>query len=137
MKYVHNAIQKRIIAVLKVSLCIYRVFGFFSVLFGFSKGWSGLFAYDYLATLAVSQCQWALSSWEIGDGMWDWWLDEHRGGSRVRRSPLLKPTQVTLFTMILYNLENSNRDIESFCRPLFCYISILHLSYSSESIMRL
>jgi len=33
------------------------------------------------SALAVSQ--WALSSWEIGDGMWDWWLDEHRGGSRV------------------------------------------------------
>jgi len=31
----------------------------------------------------------------------------------------LKPTKVTLFTMILHNSENSIRDIRPFCRPFF------------------
>jgi len=69
----------------------------------------------------------ALSSWEIGDGTWDGWLDEHRGGCRLGwlgRSPPPKPTQVTLFTMVFYNLENSIGDIEPFCCPLFCHNSV-------------
>jgi len=36
-----------------------------------------------------------------------------------------KPTKVTLFIMILYNLENSIRDTRSFCRPLFCHSSVV------------
>jgi len=43
--------------------------------------------------------------------------------------------------MILYNSENSIRDTRPFCRPLVCLSSIvkyslLHLSYSSEPVMR-
>jgi len=38
---------------------------------------------------------------------------------------LLKLTLVTSFTMILYNSENSFRDIRPFCRPLFCYKSVV------------
>jgi len=38
-----------------------------------------------------------------------------RGGSKGGDWPL-KPTKVTLFTMILYNSENSIRDIRPFCR---------------------
>jgi len=60
-----------------------------------------------------------------------WWGDR----------PPLKPSKVTLFTVILHNLENSIRDKRPFCRLLFCYSivkqHILHLSYSSEPVMRL
>jgi len=42
-------------------------------------------------------------------------------GGRLGRSPPLKPTKVTLFTMILYSSENSIRDKRPFCRPLFCH----------------
>ena len=54
--------------------------------------------------------------------------------------PLLKPAKVTLFTMILYNLENNIRNIRTVCRPLFGHSSVwsmLHLSYSREVAMRL
>jgi len=37
------------------------------------------------------------------------------GGDR----PALRPAKVTLFTMILYNSENSIRDIKPFCHPMF------------------
>jgi len=37
----------------------------------------------------------------------------------------LKPTKVTLLTMILYNSDNSIRDIGPFCRPLFCHSSVV------------
>jgi len=43
---------------------------------------------------------------------------------RLGRSLPLKPTQVTLFTMILYNWENSIRDIRPFFHPLFCHSSV-------------
>jgi len=45
------------------------------------------------------------------------------GGSDWGDYPPLKPTKVTLFTMILYNSENSICDIRPSCRPLFCHIS--------------
>jgi len=44
------------------------------------------------------------------------------------RSPPLKPAEVALFTMILYNSENSIRDIKPFSRPLFCHSSAVNLS---------
>jgi len=47
-----------------------------------------------------------------------------RGGSIGGRSPL-KPTKVTLFTVILYNSENSILDIRPFCRRLFCHRSVV------------
>jgi len=56
-----------------------------------------------------------------------------RGGSRegrLGRSLSLKPTKVTLFTMILYNSENSIRDIRLFCRPLFCHSSFVKFTSS-------
>ena len=43
------------------------------------------------------------------------------GGGQLGRSPLLKPPNITLFTMILYKSENSIRDIKPFCRALFCH----------------
>jgi len=49
-----------------------------------------------------------------------------------------KLTKLTLFSMILYNSDNSIRDMRTFCHPLFCHSSvmnILHLSYSSEPVM--
>jgi len=61
------------------------------------------------------------------------------GGSSRGIAPL-KPTTETLFIMILYNSENNIRDVKPFCRPLFCHSnvwSILHLSYSSEAVVRL
>ena len=54
--------------------------------------------------------------------------------------PPLKPTKVTLFTMILYYSEKSVRAIRPFCRPYFVTAvlwTILHLSCSSEPVMRL
>jgi len=44
--------------------------------------------------------------------------------------------------MILYNSENSIRDIRQFCRPMFCHNNVvkyrlLRLSFSSERVMRL
>ena len=52
-----------------------------------------------------------------------------RGGCRGQRSPPLKPAQVTLFTMILYNSENNIRDIRPFvwsqhCCEV-CFISLI------------
>ena len=52
----------------------------------------------------------------------------------------VKPTKVTFFTMILYNSENSIRDIRPFCSQLLCHSSLwdlLHLSYSREPVMTL
>ena len=65
------------------------------------------------------------------------WQGRIQGGGR---SPHLKPTKVTLFTITLYDSENSIRDIRPF--SIHCFVttvlwSILHLSYSSELIMRL
>jgi len=37
----------------------------------------------------------------------------------------LKPKKATSFTMILYNSENSIRDIRPFCRPFFCHSSVV------------
>jgi len=42
----------------------------------------------------------------------------------------LKPTKVTSFTTILYNLKNSIRDMKPFCRPLFCHSSVVDYTSS-------
>ena len=67
-------------------------------------------------------------------------MADSEGGAIGAISPL-KLAEVTLFTMILYNSENSIRDIRPFCRPLICHnsvmCSLLHLSYSSEPVKRL
>jgi len=44
----------------------------------------------------------------------------------------LKPTQLTFFTIILYNLENSVCDIRRFC-PLFCHSSVV--KYTSSLLL--
>jgi len=45
---------------------------------------------------------------------------------------------VILFTMILYNSENSIRDIRPFCRPLFCHSSVVKCtSCLLQTVMRL
>jgi len=64
------------------------------------------------------------------------------GGAIGAIAPPLKPRKATFFAMILYNSENSNRDIRPFCRPLFCHSSVVKstsslLLYSSERIMSL
>jgi len=61
------------------------------------------------------------------------------GGAIGTIAPL-KPTKVNFFTMILHNLENSICDLRPFC--FHCFVtavlwSILHLSYSSEPVMRI
>jgi len=53
----------------------------------------------------------------------------------------LKRAKVSLFTMILYNSENTIRDIRSFCPPLFCQSSVVKntlslLQQPSEPVMR-
>ena len=57
-------------------------------------------------------------------------------GGQLGRSPPQKPKKVTVFTMILYNLENRIRDIRPFA--VFCFVtavlwSIHHLSYQARS----
>ena len=47
----------------------------------------------------------------------------HRG--RLGRSPLLKRTKVSFFTMIRYNSENSITYIRLFCHPVFCHSSVV------------
>jgi len=42
----------------------------------------------------------------------------------------LKSTKRSYFTMILYNSENSIRDIRPFCRPLFCHSSVVKYTSS-------
>ena len=42
----------------------------------------------------------------------------------------LKPTKVNLFTMILYNSQNSIRYIRPCCRPLFCHGSVVKCTSS-------
>jgi len=52
-----------------------------------------------------------------------------KGGSkegRLGRSLPPKPTKVALLSMILYNSENSIRDVRLFCRPLYCHSSIVN-----------
>ena len=49
----------------------------------------------------------------------------HPGGGAVGAIAPLKPTKVTLFTMIFYNTENNIRDISPFCSPLFCHSSVV------------
>jgi len=53
-----------------------------------------------------------------------------------------KTYESNFFTKILYNLENSIRDIRPFRHPLFCHSSVvkyslLRISYSIELVMRL
>jgi len=45
-------------------------------------------------------------------------------------APPLKPTKVTLFTTILYNSENSIRDVRRICRPLFCHSRFVNYTSS-------
>jgi len=53
---------------------------------------------------------------------------ESRRG-RLGQSPPLKPKKVTLFSIILYNLENKIRDIKPLRRLLFCHNSFVkHIS---------
>jgi len=55
-----------------------------------------------------------------------------RGGSRGATGAIapLKPTKVTLFTMILYNSENSICNIRPFCRLLFCHSNVVKYTSS-------
>jgi len=63
-----------------------------------------------------------LKHFVFGDAKGDKYPIITRGGSRGRlgRSPPIIAIKVTLFTIILYNSENSIRDK----RPLFCHSSV-------------
>jgi len=50
-----------------------------------------------------------------------------KGGGAI--APL-KPTEATSFTIILYNSENSTRDIRPFCLPSFCHSSVVKYTSS-------
>jgi len=45
-------------------------------------------------------------------------------GGEIGAIAPLKPTKVTLFTMILYNIEKCIRNGQ-FCRPFFCHSSVV------------
>jgi len=51
-------------------------------------------------------------------------------GGDLDDRPLYNLRQCLLFTMILYNSENSIRDIRPFCRPLFCHSSVVKYTSS-------
>ena len=57
---------------------------------------------------------------------------QDRGGSREAIGAIIPPkTYVSnFFTMILYNSENSIRDLRPFCRPLFYHSSVVKYSSS-------
>jgi len=55
-------------------------------------------------------------------------------GEQLGRSFPLKPTKVTLFTMILYNSETNVGAIRPFCHPLFCHSSVVKYT---EPVLRL
>ena len=65
------------------------------------------------------------------------WFQGRIQGEQLRRQLPLKLTKVTVFTMILYNSENSICDIKQFFRPLFrhsrvvkYFASLLHHCYN-------
>jgi len=67
----------------------------------------------------------------------------HKGASQIGadpgglgRSPPLKPTKVTLFAMIFHNAEINIRDVRSFCRPLFCYSSVIEVYFFPLTIAK-
>jgi len=51
-------------------------------------------------------------------------------GGRLGRSPTLKPTKVTFFTIILYNSENNIHDIRPFFRHLCYHTSVVKYTSS-------
>ena len=53
-----------------------------------------------------------------------------QGGEEIGAIAPLKPTKVTLFTTIFYNLENNIHDIRPFRRLLFCYNSFVKHTFS-------
>jgi len=58
-------------------------------------------------------------------------------GERLRRSTHPKTNELTLFTMIVYNSENSICTTRPFCHRLFCHSSVVRyrLLYLSHSIV--
>jgi len=57
-------------------------------------------------------------------------------GEEIGAIPPLKPTKVTLYTIIFYNSENSIRDVNSFCRPLFCHRSCFEVNFISLTVVK-
>ena len=51
------------------------------------------------------------------------------GGTIEAIAPLIT-YELTLFTMIVYNSENSIRNTRLFCHPLFCHISVVNYTSS-------
>ena len=62
----------------------------------------------------------------VKPGIWPTKHGLHQGRTREGRlgpSPPLKPKKVAFITNILYNSENTIRDIRPFRHPLFCHSS--------------
>jgi len=58
------------------------------------------------------------------------------GKRRIRgKIASLKPTRVTLFTMILYKSEKSIRDKRPFCHPLLCRSSAVKYTFTSLTVV--
>ena len=91
--------------------------------------------------LSVMNSKCLVMEWKmIWQGMWRNYQKGFYQKKRLGRSLPLKATKVTLFTMILYNSENSIHSLRPFC--LHCLVTamlwcILHLPYSSDTAMRL
>jgi len=46
----------------------------------------------------------------------------------------LRPTKVTLFTMMFYNSDNSTRNLRPFCRVLFCHSSVAKYTFITLNV---
>ena len=64
-------------------------------------------------------------------------FDSNQGRIQRRAIASLKPTQVTLFTMILKNSENSICDIRPFCRPFFLSQQSCEVYFISLAVVNL
>jgi len=56
--------------------------------------------------------------------------DQDRGESSGSMAPSPKTYKLTSFTTIVYNWENSIRDVSQFCRPLFSHSSVVRYASS-------
>jgi len=98
---------RKFVSCISVAQLQEKCHGSFDVAFQVSCNWPSLFTF--------------MTCVECTHGTWSHGRNGSEGG---RRSPSLKPSKVTLFTMILNDSENSICDIRPFCHPLFYHSSV-------------
>jgi len=58
-------------------------------------------------------------------------IGAHPGGA-IEAIATPKTYELTLFTMIVYNSENSIANTKPFCHPLFCHRNVVKWAYTSS-----